>query len=153
MPTSRRLGLLPRADLQTRQGWSNQVRDEEASGQFDALVTRLLARELIPNLSSSLQVILKAIMLRRLKTAEINGKKILNLPERNVQVVTCNFDKDERAFYQALAEKTALTMSKVSWRRVELNRFPSVADRILPSFLQFMKSGTVMSNYVSIFDR
>lgn len=53
-------------------------------------------------------------MLRRLKTAEIDGKRILNLPERNVQVVTCEFDHDERAFYQALAEKTALTMSKVS---------------------------------------
>lgn len=60
-----------------------------------------------------LQVILKAIMLRRLKTAEINGKRILNLPERDVEVVTCVFDHDERAFYQALAEKTALNMSKV----------------------------------------
>jgi SNF2 family DNA or RNA helicase len=56
-------------------------------------------------------------MLRRLKTAEINGKRILNLPDRTVEVVTCSFDEDERAFYQALAEKTALTMSKVSFPR------------------------------------
>lgn len=59
------------------------------------------------------QVILKAVMLRRLKTAELNGKKILNLPPRNVNVITCRFDADERAFYQALAERTALTFSKV----------------------------------------
>jgi SNF2 family DNA or RNA helicase len=64
----------------------------------------------------SIQVILKAIMLRRLKTAELNGKRILNLPERTVTVVNCTFDHDERTFYRALAERTALTMSKVCER-------------------------------------
>ncbi|CED84401.1 snf2 family dna-dependent atpase [Phaffia rhodozyma] len=73
-----------------------------------------------------LHVILKAVMLRRLKTAELNGKRILNLPPRNVNVVTCRFDADERAFYQALTERTALTFSK------------------------YMKAGAVMSNYTSI---
>jgi len=65
-------------------------------------------------------------MLRRLKTAEVNGKKILNLPARTVTVVKCLFDGDERTFYQALAERTALRMSK------------------------FMKAGSVSSNYTSI---
>ena len=94
-------------------------------------------------------------MLRRLKTAEINGKRILNLPERNVQVVTCNFDKDERAFYQALAEKTALTMSKVSFASSRVERSVPLLSLTLPRcvLLQFMKSGTVMSNYVSLFAR
>lgn len=52
-------------------------------------------------------------MLRRLKTAEVNGKKILNLPARTVTVVKCLFDDDEWTFYKALAERTALRMSKV----------------------------------------
>lgn len=65
-------------------------------------------------------------MLRRLKSAEVNGKKILNLPARTVTVVKCLFDGDERTFYQALAERTALRMSK------------------------FMKAGSVSANYTSI---
>lgn len=73
-----------------------------------------------------LQLVLGSIMLRRLKTAEVNGKKILNLPARTVTVVKCLFDGDERTFYQALAERTALRMSK------------------------FMKAGSVSSNYTSI---
>lgn len=59
------------------------------------------------------QLVLGSIMLRRLKTAEVNGKKILNLPARTVTVVKCLFDDDEWTFYKALAERTALRMSKV----------------------------------------
>lgn len=65
-------------------------------------------------------------MLRRLKTAEVDGKKILNLPARTVTVVKCAFDDDERTFYTALAERTALRMSK------------------------FMRAGSVSANYTSI---
>ncbi|GMK57535.1 hypothetical protein CspeluHIS016_0403690 [Cutaneotrichosporon spelunceum] len=59
-----------------------------------------------------LHVILKAIMLRRTKNATIDGKPILNLPERNVDVVECEFDSDERAFYTALEAKTSVAVSK-----------------------------------------
>ncbi|WWC58824.1 uncharacterized protein I303_101368 [Kwoniella dejecticola CBS 10117] len=73
-----------------------------------------------------LHVILKAIMLRRTKDATIDGKKILNLPGRTVQVTPCEFDADERAFYDALEKKTALTFSR------------------------FVKSGTATANYTSV---
>nr|KIR45923.1 hypothetical protein I312_04893 [Cryptococcus bacillisporus CA1280] len=73
-----------------------------------------------------LHVVLKAIMLRRTKDAEIDGKKILNLPGRTVQVLPCAFDADERAFYDALEQKTTLTFNK------------------------FVKSGTANANYTSV---
>lgn len=43
-----------------------------------------------------------------------DGRPILNLPARVVDVVDCPFDSEERAFYQALEQQTALTFNKVS---------------------------------------
>ncbi|CAE6538065.1 unnamed protein product [Rhizoctonia solani] len=73
-----------------------------------------------------LHVVLKAVMLRRTKDMTINGAPLLNLPGRNVETVMCAFDEDERAFYQALEQKTELTLNK------------------------FIKAGTVMKNYTSV---
>lgn len=44
----------------------------------------------------------------------IDGKAILNLPARNVNVVSCEFDRAERDFYDALEKKQALTFNRVS---------------------------------------
>jgi SNF2 family DNA or RNA helicase len=77
------------------------------------------------------QAILKAIMLRRTKDATIgklsqrlsglgaefmisDGKPILNLPARLVNIVSCEFDKAERDFYDALEKKQALTFNRVT---------------------------------------
>ncbi|KAK1925490.1 SNF2 family N-terminal domain-containing protein [Papiliotrema laurentii] len=73
-----------------------------------------------------LHVLLKAVMLRRTKDATLDGKPILNLPGRTVDIVACEFDKEEREFYTALEQQTALTFNK------------------------FVKAGTVMSNYTSV---
>ena len=75
-----------------------------------------------------LHAVLPAIMLRRTKDAEIgasaclhkysvlteDGKPILSLPGRKVEVLACAFDTEEREFYTALEQKTALTFNKVS---------------------------------------
>jgi hypothetical protein len=50
----------------------------------------------------------------------------LNLPQRNVEVVECPFDGDERSFYDALEQRTALTFNK------------------------FLRNGTAMSNYTDV---
>lgn len=42
-----------------------------------------------------------------------DGKPILNLPGRNVDVVECDFSPDERAFYDALEQKTEVAFNKV----------------------------------------
>ncbi|KZO99167.1 hypothetical protein CALVIDRAFT_477641 [Calocera viscosa TUFC12733] len=73
-----------------------------------------------------LQVILKVIMLRRTKQDQVNGQPLLKLPPREVQVVQCEFDKDEEDFYKALQERTTLTFNK------------------------FLKRGDVMKNYTSV---
>lgn len=43
-------------------------------------------------------------MLRRTKTTLVNGKPILQLPDRLVETVDCPFDVSERAFYDRVNE-------------------------------------------------
>lgn len=61
---------------------------------------------------------------RRLRTLAISdpliclpfatdGKPILNLPKRTVEVVSCFFDPAEREFYDAFEKKQELTFNKV----------------------------------------
>lgn len=65
-------------------------------------------------------------MLRRTKNQEIDGKPIIVLPPRTVEVLPCEFDAEERAFYSAVEARTDLAMNK------------------------FMEKGTVMANYTSV---
>lgn len=59
-----------------------------------------------------LQALLKAILLRRTKKSQIDGKSILNLPERTTEQSHANFSNDELEFYQALETHTQLTFNK-----------------------------------------
>ncbi|EJD05330.1 uncharacterized protein FOMMEDRAFT_138838 [Fomitiporia mediterranea MF3/22] len=59
-----------------------------------------------------LQVVLKAIMLRRRKDSVLNGKQLLELPDRIVKIIPCAFDADEREFYESIASKVELTLNK-----------------------------------------
>ncbi|KAF9205533.1 hypothetical protein BGZ49_003897 [Haplosporangium sp. Z 27] len=72
------------------------------------------------------QVLMKAICLRRTKTSNIDGKPILNLPDRKVDKVHTDFSLDERAFYDALETRTR------------------------ERFNAYVKAGTVMKNYSNI---
>lgn len=49
-----------------------------------------------------LQALLKAILLRRHKKTEINGKPILQLPDRTVELTHPVFSEEERDFYKAV---------------------------------------------------
>ncbi|KAJ6531254.1 SNF2 family N-terminal domain-containing protein [Mycena capillaripes] len=60
-----------------------------------------------------LQVVLQQIMLRRTKTQSINGKALVDLPPRNVNVISCAFDPSEKAFYNALETKMEGVMEKI----------------------------------------
>ncbi|KAG0015645.1 hypothetical protein BGZ80_009728, partial [Entomortierella chlamydospora] len=74
------------------------------------------------------QVLLKAICLRRTKTCKVDGKPILNLPARRVDRVATEFSPDERAFYMALETRTR------------------------ERFNAYVKAGTVMNNYSNAMD-
>ncbi|EIN04587.1 hypothetical protein PUNSTDRAFT_128177 [Punctularia strigosozonata HHB-11173 SS5] len=52
-----------------------------------------------------LPAILSTCMLRRLKTDQVDGKSLLDLPERTVELVYCIFDSDEQEFYDALESR------------------------------------------------
>ncbi|KAL1923656.1 uncharacterized protein VTP21DRAFT_8636 [Calcarisporiella thermophila] len=73
-----------------------------------------------------LQVVLKAIMLRRTKDHKIDGKPLLNLPTREVKVLRVDFNPQERAFYDTLKE-----------------RMDAIFDR-------FVDAGNVSKNYTNI---
>ncbi|KAI1317887.1 hypothetical protein EDD11_007549 [Mortierella claussenii] len=72
------------------------------------------------------QALLKAICLRRTKTCMVDGKPILNLPDRNVDRVATPFSDEERSFYNALETRTR------------------------ERFNAYVKAGTVMKNYSNI---
>ncbi|EAW06955.1 DEAD/DEAH box helicase [Aspergillus clavatus NRRL 1] len=59
-----------------------------------------------------LQVLLKAVLLRRTKTSKIDGKPILELPPRVSEKVHAVFSEDEQALYNALESKTKLQFNK-----------------------------------------
>ncbi|TEB32621.1 hypothetical protein FA13DRAFT_1731108 [Coprinellus micaceus] len=60
-----------------------------------------------------LQVILKSIMLRRRKEDTLNGKALIDLPARNLEVVSCPFDASEAGFYKSLETKMESTLDKL----------------------------------------
>ena len=60
----------------------------------------------------TLQVLCKAIMLRRTKKSTFEGKPILVLPERTTEVNNPEFSEDEMNFYQALENRTQLQFNR-----------------------------------------
>lgn len=52
-------------------------------------------------------------MLRRKKTDNLNGKALVDLPARTIEIVPCDFDEEERSFYTNLEEKITSAMEKV----------------------------------------
>lgn len=59
-----------------------------------------------------LQVLLKAVLLRRTKDSKIDGEPILNLPPRVSEKVHAVFSDDEQELYSALEAKTQLQFNK-----------------------------------------
>ncbi|THH19390.1 hypothetical protein EW146_g1739 [Bondarzewia mesenterica] len=60
-----------------------------------------------------LQVVLKSIMLRRKKTDLLNGRPLLELPERHLNIIPCEFDEEERQFYTGLEGRIEAAMSDI----------------------------------------
>ena len=59
-------------------------------------------------------------MLRRTKTTMINGKPILELPDRIVKIVECEFDRVQRQFYDSVQEKVQTSLEKL--RQGDINK-------------------------------
>ena len=52
-------------------------------------------------------------MLRRQKTDKLNGKVLIQLPARNISIVSCPFDPQEKVFYESLETKMQETLEKI----------------------------------------
>lgn len=74
----------------------------------------------------ALRALLRAIMLRRMKTSKLDGKPLLNLPPKTEEVAHVEFDEDERGFYTNLEARTKITFNK------------------------YLRAGTVGKNYSNI---
>lgn len=61
---------------------------------------------------NKLQALLKAILLRRTKSSEIDGQPILSLPPKEITLVHAVFSPDEKAFYDALESKSKIVFNK-----------------------------------------
>ncbi|KAL0579929.1 hypothetical protein V5O48_002100 [Marasmius crinis-equi] len=77
-----------------------------------------------------LQVVLKNIMLRRKKDDKLNGKVLVELPKRIVNVVSCDFSESEQQFYSELEGKMNEVLDKLN------------ADA--------QKSGKAQASYISV---
>lgn len=58
------------------------------------------------------QILLKAVMLRRQKNSEVDGKPILNLPAKHVALDNVEFSDDETGIYKALEAKSQIQFNK-----------------------------------------
>jgi len=52
-------------------------------------------------------------MLRRRKDQYLNGKPLIELPERFVNIISCPFDASEQAFYDSLENKMENMIEKL----------------------------------------
>lgn len=52
-------------------------------------------------------------MLRRTKTTTLNGKPLLELPDRIIEEVHCEFDPQEKAFYETVEQRMQESMMKL----------------------------------------
>lgn len=79
---------------------------------------------------NKVRILLKAIMLRRSKTDKIDGKSILELPPKHVNVDEAQLQGDELEFYTALESKNQKLARKLLERRVKGN-YSSVLTLLL----------------------
>ena len=73
---------------------------ENFNRDFTKPLTKATSEEGKQKAMRKLQTLLKAILLRRTKKSQIDGKPILNLPERTTVAEEAIFSDDEKDFYQ-----------------------------------------------------
>lgn len=66
----------------------------------------------VQNAMKKLQALLRAILLRRVKTSLIDGKPIINLPPKTEEIQHVIFSPDEQEFYNSLESKTQIQFNK-----------------------------------------
>ncbi|PWZ26800.1 hypothetical protein Zm00014a_009438 [Zea mays] len=100
---------------------------------FCTMIKHPIARDAI-NGYKKLQAVLKVVLLRRTKETVINGKPIINLPPKTINLNKVDFTQEERSFYLMLEERSRQQF-KVGY---------------VFKFHAFAAAGTLKQNYANI---
>ncbi|BGP25798.1 hypothetical protein JCM10295v2_004735 [Rhodotorula toruloides] len=91
------------------------VRPLHDVSEFKAKIAKPLKSKRTKTALARLQIVLKAVMLRRTKTMTVDGKPLLTLPKREVVVVKGPFlDEKEADFYKTIEEKMQEALSEMA---------------------------------------
>lgn len=77
------------------------------------------------------QEILKPLLLRRTKEARLEGKLILQLPPKNIELVTLEFSADERQLYDDFEKKSHIQINRFIKRGTLLKNATAILAMIL----------------------
>ncbi|KAG6810754.1 hypothetical protein H0H92_010463 [Tricholoma furcatifolium] len=77
------------------------------------------------------QAILKPILLRRTKDSTLEGKPILDLPPKEIEIVKLQFSEEERDVYDSFEKKTKIRLNKFIRERTLVKNHAAVLVMIL----------------------
>ncbi|KAF5099768.1 hypothetical protein D0Z00_001509 [Geotrichum galactomycetum] len=89
-----------------------QIKPYDDEQRFNKEIGNPIVKYGTPDAMRKLQALLKAILLRRTKSSKIDGKPILQLPPKEIEVVNSEMDDDEQEFYHALERGAQEKMNK-----------------------------------------
>ncbi|KAJ3197081.1 hypothetical protein HK101_006043, partial [Irineochytrium annulatum] len=78
-----------------------------------------------------IQVLMKAICLRRLKSTVIDGEPIIPLPQKTIQQREITFSPEEQEFYQSLEERIRLRVNKYVVENTVMKNYTNVLVLLL----------------------
>lgn len=88
---------------------------------FDEQIAKPLKSGRAGRAMKRLHVVLKAIMLRRTKSQTLNGRPLLELPGRNLDLIECQFDPAEKEFYVRLQDRMTSEVNKLVNENANVN--------------------------------
>jgi len=110
------------------------------------LASSVLATLMLPFVadlaSSRLQAILNACLIRRKKDSVLDGKKLIELPPKDVVLRKLTFSDDERDIYNA-----ARTLPSSWWRNHPERGIPQIEKQSQAIINKYLRAGTVLKNY------
>ncbi|EKM52744.1 uncharacterized protein PHACADRAFT_211962 [Phanerochaete carnosa HHB-10118-sp] len=77
------------------------------------------------------QEVLKPLLLRRTKDAELEGEPILQLPEKHIEIIRLDFSRDERQLYDHIEKKAQIQINKYIRQKTIVKNHSAVLVLIL----------------------
>ncbi|RDB23958.1 putative ATP-dependent helicase C23E6.02 [Hypsizygus marmoreus] len=97
---------------------------------FDSHIAKVQSED-APLAGSRAQAILKPILLRRTKDSTLEGKPILELPPKSIEMVKLQFSEEERDLYDSFEKRTKIRLNKFIRERTLISNHAAVLVMIL----------------------